>query len=458
MGPRWRPGSLRFRLTALAAVVVAVVLIGTAIALVAIQQRQLTANLDGSLEQRADTLEAEFANELSTTLLAGNDEDRAVQLVAVDGAVLLTSSNLLGQPTIASRLGPDTVQVIATRDDLPLEDDAYRVLTRRVGTPDGLAVLHVAENVDDLNEALAVLTATLSITVPVVVALLAALMWWLTGRTLGPVGTIGSEVDAITTTDSHHRVHIPGSDDEISRLAVTMNNMLDRLDDAADKQRRFVADAAHELRTPLTRIRTTAEVDLAHPDSADRTATNTAVRDEVIELQHLIDDLLHLARTDSGDTGPAHRPVDLDDIVLAEIRQQRAVTDVSIDASGVSGANLNGNPDHLARAVRNLLSNATHHARSAVTVTLRESDGTIELTVADDGPGVLPEHRDQIFERFARVDHARTRSDGGTGLGLAITRDIVERHNGSVTYDASFARGARFVVSLRRRAVDDERS
>ena len=308
----------------------------------------------------------------------------------------------------------------------------------------------MAENIDDLNEALTNLVATLTIALPAITVLLAALTWWLTGRTLAPVDDIRSEVDSISATNSHHRVPVPGHDDEISRLATTMNRMLDRLDHAAERQRRFVADAAHELRTPLTRIRTDVEVDIAQPDRADPTATNSAVRDEVIGLQHLIDDLLHLARTDAGHRSNHTRPIDLDDIILAEIRAQRATTDIEIDATGVSGAQLAGNPDHLARAVRNLLTNATHHARRTVTVTLREEGETIDFAVSDDGPGVPLEDRERIFERFARIDDARTRDDGGTGLGLAITRDIIDHHGGTISYDAEWAHGARFVVTLPR--------
>jgi signal transduction histidine kinase len=227
--------------------------------------------------------------------------------------------------------------------------------------------------------------------------------------------------------------------------------MLDRLDDGAEKQRRFVADAAHELRTPLTRIRTDVEVDLAQPDHADPASSNNAIRDEVIGLQHLIDDLLQLARSDAGSSDAGQRAVDLDDIVLAEIRQQRTVTDVTLDATRVSAAAVTGNPNQLARAVHNLLTNAVRHANSTVVVTLQERDDHIELTVADNGAGVPPELQGRIFDRFARADDARSRRDGGTGLGLAITKDIIERHDGTIEYDRRSTAGARFVVRLPRR-------
>ncbi|MGI9594598.1 MAG: sensor histidine kinase, partial [Acidimicrobiales bacterium] len=345
----------------------------------------------------------------------------------------------------------DRTEHLATSDELPLPDDTYRVLTTVISTADGPAVLHVAESTDDLDDAVRLLATALIIAIPAIVLVLAGVMWWLTGRTLRPVDDIRAEVDAIGDADSQQRLQGPHRDDEIGRLAGTMNRMLDRLHDASDRQRRFVADAAHELRTPLTRIRTNLDVDLGRPEAADFEATAHEVRREAIDLQRLIDDLLHLARSDAGQAVRHRQPVDLDDIVMDEIREQRAATpDVAIDAGSVSAASLDGNPDHLARAIRNLLTNGAQHAGSKVVVELRETDRGVYLAVTDDGPGVPPEHRSRIFERFARVDDARTRSDGGTGLGLAITRDIVEAHGGAIRYDAGHASGARFVIELPR--------
>lgn len=212
----FRPGSLRFRLTAIATAVAAVVLIGTAVAVLSVQDRQLTANLDASLEQRADTIEAQLESGDAPATIPTDDEDRAVQLVAVDGAVLIASTNLTGAPAFVDPPAAGADQAISSRDDLPLEDDTYRVLARDVETRAGSAVLYVAENTDDLNEALTNLTRTLALAVPAAIALLAALIWWLTGRTLGPVDSIRAEVDAITATNSQQRVHAPPRHDESS--------------------------------------------------------------------------------------------------------------------------------------------------------------------------------------------------------------------------------------------------
>jgi signal transduction histidine kinase len=221
--------------------------------------------------------------------------------------------------------------------------------------------------------------------------------------------------------------------------------MLARLDLATDRQSRFVADASHELRGPLTGIRTQLEVDLAHPERADWQATDREVLDDTIRLQRLVDDLLALARADARVSERSHRePVDLDEIVLSEARRLRGRTAHRVDTTRVSGAQLDGNPDELARAVRNLFDNAARHAASAITVALDETDQAIRLTVADDGPGVPVEQRERIFERFTRLDDARTRDTGGTGLGLAITHDIVTAHGGTIALEGTS--GARFVV------------
>jgi signal transduction histidine kinase len=224
--------------------------------------------------------------------------------------------------------------------------------------------------------------------------------------------------------------------------------MLDRISGVAERERRFVADASHELRTPLTRIRTAVEVDAADPDGADWLATNRLVHDEADALQQLVEDLLYLARSDAGALVLTAVPVDLDDIVLDEVRRQRTQTARRIDISDVSAGHVAGDPAQLARVVRNLLSNAVRHATATVAISLAELDGTVELVIDDDGPGVPADLREVIFERFARADDDRGDASGGTGLGLAITRDIVERHGGRIQLDGTRTSGARFVVTL----------
>jgi signal transduction histidine kinase len=267
------------------------------------------------------------------------------------------------------------------------------------------------------------------------------------------VEAIRREVAGIGTAGApglDRRVPVPPGDDEVARLARTMNGMLDRLEDGAARQQRFVADASHELRSPLARIRSEIEVDLAHPDGADPTATARSVLDETVGLQHLVADLLALARSDAG-TGASGRPpgpVDLDEVVGRLVRRVREGGRVAIDARGVGPARVTGDPDRLGRAVANVVDNAVRHADSTVTVTLAEQNGSVRLTVADDGPGIPPDQRDAVFERFARLDTARSAGDGGTGLGLAIARDTVTEHGGTIEVDPGHTPGAQLVITL----------
>jgi signal transduction histidine kinase len=309
-------------------------------------------------------------------------------------------------------------------------------------------MLNVGASMEDVNEVTTRLAASLAVAFPVVLALLAGLVWVLVGRTLAPVESIRAEVAALGATDLHRRVPEPGRDDEIGRLARTMNAMLDRLEESARRQRQFVADASHELRSPLTRIRTDIEVDLAHPADADLEATHRRVLDETADLERLINDLLALARADDGLEPVARETVDVDELVLRQARRIRELGQVEIDTTGVSGAQVQGDPRQLARAIGNLIDNAARHAARTVTVALAEHRDRAVLTVADDGPGIPADQRERIFERFTRVDDARTPGVGGTGLGLAITRDIVQRHDGTVAVDPHVTSGARFVLEL----------
>ena len=327
--------------------------------------------------------------------------------------------------------------------DLPIDEGNYRVLSRSVGD----VVIHTATPIDDVEESVAALRTGLAIAIPAVALLLGALIWWLVGRTLRPVESIRGQVADIGGANLHFRVPEPGSDDEIARLARTMNAMLDRVEAAAERQQRFVADASHELRSPLTRMRTELEVDLDHPDTADLTATHRSVLDEVANMARLVEGLLQLARSD-GASSANRKPVDLDDLVLAESRRLRADGVRRVDTTAVSAAQVLGDADQLNRVLRNLSDNAVRHAASTVRFATAERDGLATLAVTDDGTGVPAAERERIFERFARLDEARHADSGGTGLGLAIAREIVEGHGGTITVETAEGGGARFVVSI----------
>jgi signal transduction histidine kinase len=442
-------GTIRFRLTALAAVAVALVLAAAAIGLVLIQRSQLVAGVDASLQRRADDIETLLDSGDSLPTELGGTEEDFVQLVTSESGVTANSTNLNGSGPLPL-WAPSTGAAIRTVEVPQIDDEQFRVLSRRVDTTDGPALLHVGSALDDVGESVAILAGSLAVTIPVVVLLLAALVWWLVGRTLSPVEDIRAEVAEISQAELGRRVPRPRGDDEIARLADTMNRMLDRLQESGTRQQAFVADASHELRSPLTRIRSHLEVDLASTQKGETGATLAGILEEVIGLQLLVEDLLHLARSDAGQATTRAEPVDLDDLVLEAAQTVRAEGKVTVDIAGLSGAQVIGDAHQLARAIRNLVDNAVRHATHVVRLSLSETDDQVVLVIQDDGPGIPEEERERVFERFTRLDEARTPGQGGTGLGLAIARDILERHGGTVTVESDNDEGATFVVRMPR--------
>jgi signal transduction histidine kinase len=284
------------------------------------------------------------------------------------------------------------------------------------------------------------------VAVPLLVLLVGATTWVVIGRALTPVTRIRTEVESITADRLDRRVPVPSSGDEIAALAVTMNGMLARLDASAHAQRRFVSDASHELRSPLATIRQHAELSQAHPELTSVEELASVVHDEGLRLQGLVDALLLLARLDEGATITSEF-VDLDDIALVEVSRLRA-SGIVVDGSGVGPARVYGDRRLLGQLMRNLADNAARHAHRRVAIGVVDCEGLAVLTVEDDGDGVPADQWDRIFERFVRLDEARSRDAGGSGLGLPIVRAIAEGVGGRVTVGASRWGGARFTVTL----------
>jgi signal transduction histidine kinase len=286
----------------------------------------------------------------------------------------------------------------------------------------------------------------LIIGVPVLLVLACGTVWLVVGRALRPVEQIRGAVTAITLADLSQRVPEPGTDDEIGRLARTMNDMLARLDDSAARQRRFVADASHELRSPLTAIRTGLEVGLSHPDRAPwPEIARRAVRQSQ-RLEQLIAQLLVLAKADAAQLGARH-PVDLA-ALLADLRAATPAPDISIELSVPLGTTTAGNPEDLSRMFRNLLDNAVRYARRRVLVTAAAGPDGVVVEIADDGPGIPEEERERVFGRFVRLDASREHLSGSAGLGLAIAREIATAHGATIVLTGTGGGGTRAVVTL----------
>jgi signal transduction histidine kinase len=315
---------------------------------------------------------------------------------------------------------------------------------RIVETAEGQITLISERSLEEVDETIESISDALLVGVPALVLLLGALTWFMAGRALRPVEAIRAEAAAITGSTIHRRVPVPATRDEVAALATTMNGMLDRLEDAASRQRRFVSDASHELRSPVASIRTQLEVGLRRPD-ADWPRIAERVLAEDARLEEAVADLVELARLDEDAPVTDLAEVDLDEIVLEECRRTRRLR---VDTAAVSGGRVRGRRDALTRVVRNLIDNAARHAETRVAVALRTDGSVVELVVEDDGPGIAPEDRDRVFERFTRLDEGRARDAGGMGLGLAVVRATVERHGGTVAVGDAEPHGARFVVRL----------
>ncbi|HEX5202415.1 MAG TPA: ATP-binding protein [Actinoplanes sp.] len=317
-------------------------------------------------------------------------------------------------------------------DRIGLEGNA-RVVMKVAGPPSEPVRVLVARSTDDLSQGVHILRVTLLVAFPLLVGMLAVVMWRILGAALRPVDALRAGAEEITGGTRHGRLPLPESRDEIYRLAVTLNGMLYRLDSARARQRAFVADAAHELRSPLTNMRTELEVAQRLPDT-DWPALSADLLTDVGRLSRLVDDLLLLARSD--DAAPPGRLADADlDGVVADVASRYENVCYKRPAEPVRAT---VEPDAIGRVVANLIDNAERHARSRVTVEVADEGEYARITVRDDGPGIPPEDRERVFDRFTRLDDARARDAGGTGLGLAIVRELVRRHGGTVTLgDAS---------------------
>lgn len=280
---------------------------------------------------------------------------------------------------------------------------------------------------------------------PPLLAVVAGVTWLVTRRALRPVESIRSELAEIMDDgDLSRRVPESASRDEIARLASTTNATLAALEASAERQRRFIADAAHELRSPIASLRTQLEVAQAHPHLLEL----DGVIGDTVRLEHLAADLLLLARLDAGEQPRADR-VDLAALIRDELAH-RVGDRITVDTVPPNApVSVTGSRLQLARLLGNLVDNAQRHAATTVRVGLHHTgDHTAVLEVADDGPGVPEADRARIFQRFVRLDDARSRDEGGAGLGLAIVRDVIERHGGDIRVTDGIDGGARFVVTL----------
>jgi signal transduction histidine kinase len=416
-------------------------------ALVILSRQTMEGNVTSAARLRASDLVEAIESGRPLEPFADTDDDTLIQVVDEGGDILISSPSLQGDPVLA-RLQPGDSTIVPHP---PIDDDdPFTVVAEEARTPDSTVTVLVGRNLDLVREATATTTRTLFVGVPLLLSVVALTTWVVTGRSLAPVEDMRSEVAGITQADLHRRLPLPQGKDEVARLAHTMNGMLERLEEGRNREQRLVSDASHELRNPIAAIRHLTEVAIAHPDRTSLEILAAEVLSEDLRLQDLAEGLLLLARADEHALKMSAVPVDLDDLVLDEVRRLKQGTSLRIESGEVRGARTMGDPRYLQRVVENLAANAAQHAASAVVFSLSEDGSTVLLQIDDDGPGIPLHSREAIFERFTRLDEARGRQQGGAGLGLAIVAEIVGAHGGRVAATQSPLGGARFEVVLPR--------
>ncbi|WP_137233527.1 sensor histidine kinase [Streptomyces sp. BPSDS2] len=482
--------SVRARAALGATLVVAVALVAAGLAVLLV----LRANLIDQADLQAEVAAREAAGQLATgtpyeDVELDDEEDHPVQVTDEEDRVVIVSKDLRAVTgTGASGVTPvPSASAGATPspgDDDDGDDDAdddgdddrsrpgrgevssddpdfsdgtatvgrttadYRFAAVEATTPDGVTLtVYAGAPLAAEQEAVNTVRGAMLTGLPLLLVVVAGVTWLVTRRALRPVEGIRREMAAITASeDLARRVPEPGSRDEIAALARTTNETLTVLEASVERQRRFVADASHELRSPIASLRTQLEVAEAHPELLDLPG---AVADTV-RLQVLAADLLLLARLDAGEK-PGSATVELGALVREEVSQRtgdRIAVRVEVPEGGAF--EVNGSRGQLSRVIGNLLDNAQRHADASVAVSVAADGRGVRVEVRDDGAGVPEEERERIFERFVRLDDARSRDDGGAGLGLAIARDVASRHGGTLTVHRAAEGGAAFRLWLPR--------
>ncbi|CAM5453045.1 histidine kinase OS=Streptomyces cyaneofuscatus OX=66883 GN=G3I52_20860 PE=4 SV=1 [Streptomyces cyaneofuscatus] len=483
--------SVRARAAIGATLVVAVALVAAGLAVLSV----LRTNLIDQADLQAEVAAREVAGQLAldtayADLDLDDEEDHPVQVTDEEGRVVFVSKGLRAISGTASTGVSPVPSASAGATPSPGDDDDdgddddggdsarpargevssddpdfsdgtatvdgkqadYRFAAVEATTPAGLTLtVHAGAPLAAEQEAVNTVRGAMLTGLPLLLAVVAGVTWLVTRRALRPVEGIRREMAAITASeDLARRVPEPGSRDEIAALARTTNETLTALEASVERQRRFVADASHELRSPIASLRTQLEVAEAHPELLDLPG---AVADTV-RLQVLAADLLLLARLDAGEKPGAAR-LEVGALVREEVSQRtgdRIAVTVEVEAAEDASYEVNGSRGQLARVVGNLLDNAQRHAESLVAVRVAADGAGVRVEVRDDGAGVPEDERERIFERFVRLDDARSRDDGGAGLGLAIARDVATRHGGTLTVHRAPEGGAAFRLQLPRAA------
>ena len=444
----WREQSLRARITIVTTTLFACAVLTGAVLLIQLQRVSLIRALDSAASRAGAQIAALWVSGNRPRTILGSAGDQ-IQVVNSLNEVLSYSPD--ADHTV-SLLNAEQLQharsghKITMRGDPAITGDRLRIVAVRAGADTVL----VASGLGGVESSNRILRTAALIGSPIAVLLVGLATYFIVGRTLRPVAALREGAEEITAAGlADQRLPVPDAQDEVHRLATTLNAMLDRIDSATKRQRTFVGDAAHELRSPLASLRVQLEVAQRVGPDPDWKSVIEDVLLDVDRLDRLVDDLLALARSDEAEGSLRRRePVPLD-VLIRDVVESYADARVPVTMATTPGS-VEGDPDALRRVAVNLIDNAVRYAASSVNVStaLDTAQRTVQLIVSDDGPGIPPAEQERVFDRFYRMNVSRSRESGGTGLGLPIVRDLVRAHGGNVQLAANKPHGLRAIVTL----------
>jgi heavy metal sensor kinase len=450
---------IRARLTAWYIGLLVLVIAAMAAFVVTRLQADLTHDIDRSLRSDAAQISGGYRHEgpnefvdVSRTVLTDRSAGGAQVLDARGRVVLSYGAGFAARPMVEPRARAAALAGRSTLETVTLGEPvrAHAVPTVR-GSERQVVV--VGESLEGVHESVNRVLLLLVIAAIPALLLTAAGGWWLARKALAPVARMTAQAGRIGIDRLEERVPVPRTTDEIARLAVTLNAMLDRLQQGVEEKRRLVADASHELRTPLAVMRSELDVSLEEEQlPAEARETLESAREEVDRMTRIVENLLTLARVDEGRLELLRRPVALRDVAERALRALQPMADgkrvgLTLEGDGVLAV---ADRELLQQAVSNLVTNAIKYSDPGGEVRIETwaRAGDAGLTVSDTGPGIPAEAQPRVFDRFFRVDAARPRETGGSGLGLAICREIADAHGGRVWVESTEGEGSSFHLSL----------
>jgi heavy metal sensor kinase len=431
----------------------AVVLAAAGTLLYARLRSDLVSTVDAGLRSRADVLLSSLDGAVSAGGSLLEPEDAFAQVLGPDGELLVSSPGIEDRPLLSRAEVADVRDQGFREKVVPTAEEPVEARLLLVPVSDG-GLLVVGASMEEVDEALARLASLLIVGGPLALLLATGVGWFVAGAALRPVERLRREAAAISASEPGRRLHPPQTGDEIARLGETLNAMLDRLEDALERERHFVDEASHELRTPLANLRT--ELELALRRSRSSAELESALGSAAVETERLVrlaEDLLVLARADGGRVPVRRESVELRPLIeeaTQAFAYGAADAGVTIDARVPGDLRAAVDPIRMRQVIGNLLDNAIRHTPPGgrVVVEAGRADGQVSLEVRDTGEGFPPSFLPRAFEPFARPDPARSRRDGGTGLGLAIVAAVAASHGGSVEAHNDPDGGARVTVRI----------